>query len=166
MRVVVTSDTHIGRRRRSPIPAALLSACEGADLILHAGDVTDPAVLEELAGYAPLAAVHGNVDGWDMVERLPARRVVDVGGVDIGMVHDAGQAAGRAARLRGRFPSCRVVVFGHTHEPLCEWDAGLLLLNPGSPTERRRAPRHTYAELTVDDGDVAARIVPIDKDAP
>jgi len=163
---VVTADTHIGARRRGPLPRPLLRACSGADAILHCGDLVVADVLDELEACAPVYAVHGNVDGWDLVERLPARRVVDVGGVDVGMVHDAGRAAGRAARLRGRFPSCRVVVFGHTHEPLCEWDSGLLLLNPGSPTERRRAPRHTYAELTVDDGDVAARIVPIDKDAP
>jgi putative phosphoesterase len=165
VRLVVTGDTHLGARRRGPLPAPLLAACRGADLILHTGDLTEPAVLDELEAYAPVAAVLGNVDGWDLVDRLPERRVVEAGPVRIGMIHDPGQATGRAARLRAAFPGCRVVVFGHSHLPVCARDHDLLLLNPGSPTERRRAPFHSYAELTIQgDGAVDARIVPIEKD--
>jgi putative phosphoesterase len=165
VRIVVTGDTHVSPQRPRRLPEPLLAACSGADMILHAGDVMHEGVLQELAAYAPVAAVLGNMDGWDLVDRIPERRVVEAGGVRIGMVHDSGQTAGRAGRLRAAFPGCRVVVFGHSHLPVCEWDRDLLLLNPGSPTERRRAPYHSYAELTVTpDGEVEAYIIPIEKD--
>jgi putative phosphoesterase len=158
--LVVLSDTHLGARRHGPLPAPLLAACAHADLVLHAGDVTDPALLDELAAYAPLEAVLGNVDGFDLAARLPQSLVVDLGVARVGMLHDAGPERGRAERLVARFPSCGAVVFGHTHLPLCERQRGLLLLNPGSPTERRRAPHHAFALLDVgDDGSLDARIV-------
>lgn len=158
------SDTHIGGRRSGRVlPPALRRACEQADLILHGGDVTAPAVLDELEGYAPVQAVLGNVDGWDLAERLPEQRVVDLGVLRLGMVHDPGPERGRAARLAGRFPGCAIVVFGHTHLPECRTDGGVLLLNPGSPTERRRAPMHSYALLDVAaDGSFDARLVPLE----
>jgi putative phosphoesterase len=159
-RVVVTGDTHLGPRRRGPLPAALLAACAAADRILHTGDVMDVALLDELAALAPLDGVAGNCDGWDVAARLPAEQTLEIGGVQIGMLHDSGLASVRRELLRTRFPAARVVCFGHSHMPVCDDRDGLLLLNPGSPTERRRAPWHSYAELTIGPGEaVSAQIV-------
>jgi putative phosphoesterase len=158
--ILVVSDTHVGPARRQRLPAALLEHAREADLILHGGDVTDADVLLELAAYAPLHAVAGNCD--PLESRLPEQLVVELGGVRIGMLHDPGPEAGRRARLRARFPGCRVLIFGHTHLPVCADERGLLLLNPGSPTERRRAPEHSFAWLDLGaDGAIAARIVPL-----
>jgi putative phosphoesterase len=160
VRVLVTSDTHVGAARRSSLPAALLEHAESADAILHAGDLTDPELLLELGAYAPVSAVRGNCD--PLVPGLPERRIVELAGTAIGMVHDPGPESGRRARLRSWFPHCRVVVFGHTHLPVCEDEKGLLLLNPGSPTERRRAPFRSLALLHLDeDGTVLAELVPL-----
>ena len=160
VRVVVTGDTHLGPKRRGPLPAALLTACAEADRILHTGDVTDLALLDELGALAPLDGVAGNCDGWDVAARLPAAQTVEIGGVAVALIHDAGAERGRRERLRARFPGARVVCFGHSHLPVCEDQDGLLLLNPGSPTERRRAPWNSYAELVIGpDAAVEARIV-------
>jgi hypothetical protein len=162
LHVVVTGDTHVGSRRRGPLPSALLEACARADRILHTGDVTDLTLLDELTALAPLDGVAGNCDGWDVAGRLPTTRVVDIGGVGVALVHDPGPERGRRERLCARFPEARAVCFGHTHLPVCEDRAGVLLLNPGSPTERRRAPWHSYAELTIEPVDaLSARIVRI-----
>jgi putative phosphoesterase len=159
-RVIVTGDTHLGPRRRGSLPAALLAACAGADHILHTGDVTTAGLLDELAALAPLDGVAGNCDGWDVVARLPVEQTLEIAGVAIAMIHDSGRADVRRALLGAHFPGARVVCFGHSHLPLCEDRDGLLLLNPGSPTERRRAPWHSYAELTIGPGSaVDARIV-------
>jgi uncharacterized protein len=162
IRVVVTGDTHLGARRRRPLPAALLAACADADRILHTGDVTDAALLDELAALAPLDGVAGNCDGWDVAARLPVAQTVEIGGLALALVHDAGPDRGRRERLRARFPDARAVCFGHSHHPVCDDRDGLLLLNPGSPTERRRAPWHSYAELVIAPGGaLEARIVRI-----
>jgi putative phosphoesterase len=159
-RVVVTGDTHLGPRRRGPLPAALLAACAAADRILHTGDVIDPSLLDELAALAPLDGVAGNCDGWDVTARLPAEQTLEIGGTLIAMIHDAGRREVRRELLRARFPAARVVCFGHSHLPVCDDRDGLLLLNPGSPTERRRAPWRSYAELTIGPGSaLEARIV-------
>jgi uncharacterized protein len=150
--VVVTGDTHLGPRRRGPLPAALLAACAHADRILHTGDVTDAALLDELAALAPLDGVAGNCDGWDVAARMPVEQTVAIGGVAIALIHDSGPERGRRERLRTHFPGARVVCFGHSHLPVCDDSDGLLLLNPGSPTERRRAPWHSYAELAIGRG--------------
>jgi putative phosphoesterase len=158
--VVVTGDTHLGQRRHGPLPGVLLAACAGADRILHTGDVTDAGLLDELAALAPLDGVTGNCDGWDVAARLPAEQTVEIGALEVALVHDPGPERGRRERLRARFPGARAVCFGHTHLPVCDDRDGLLLLNPGSPTERRRAPWHSFAELTVGPGGaLAARIV-------
>jgi uncharacterized protein len=158
--VVVTGDTHLGPRRRGPLPPALLAACAAAGHILHTGDVTDAGLLDELAALAPLDGVAGNCDGWDVAARLPVEQVVEIGGLAIALVHDAGPERGRRERLHARFPGARAVCFGHTHLPVCDDRDGLLLLNPGSPTERRRAPWHSYAELALGPGpELTARIV-------
>ena len=118
---------------------------------------------EELESYGPVAAVYGNVDDAEVRAALPAVTSVDAGGVTIGLVHDAGPAKGRLARLRRRFPDADAVVFGHSHIPLHEEDAdGFQIFNPGSPTERRRAPRHTMGIATVADGGVSFELIDLD----
>ncbi|AHY45493.1 yfcE: phosphodiesterase, MJ0936 family [Rubrobacter radiotolerans] len=156
MRVVVLADTHLPRRAKR-LPEALTPHLEGADAILHAGDLMDLALLDELEDYAPTLAVRGNLDPPDV--RLPESRELELAGVRIAMIHDSGRKEGRARRMRRRFPDARVVVFGHSHIPLLEDDGALMLLNPGSPTDRRRQPQHTFALLDLADGEVEARIL-------
>ena len=155
MRVLVVSDTHLSAATLDRMPAEVWALADEADVILHAGDVVDPAVLAALGERAPTHAVLGNNDhGLGRV--LPEVWEGELGGVAVGMVHDSGPAAGRPARLRRRFPEARVVVFGHSHDPLVvEVDEGdLLLVNPGSPTQRRRQPAHTVALLELSAGEV------------
>ena len=110
-------------------------------------------MLEELQALGPpVWAVRGNVDSAELQARLPLSRVVEVGGARIAMIHDSGPAAGRLARMRRRFPDARAVVFGHSHLPLLETAGAFTIFNPGSPTERRRAPAHTMGEAVVEDG--------------
>jgi putative phosphoesterase len=145
--VAVISDTHLPRGARR-IPEACLERLRTVDLILHAGDVTTTPVLDELEALGPAVhAVHGNMDDAALRERLPATRIVEVGGLRIGMTHDAGPRAGREERLLRRFPGCAAVVYGHTHEPQVARVGESWILNPGSPTERRRAPVHTMLVL-------------------
>ncbi len=157
--VVVVSDTHL--RDRGPgggpargLPETLLDHLAGADLILHAGDVVEPGVLDRLRCYAPVHAVLGNNDQ-ALAGQLPHTAVVDVAGVSVGLVHDSGRSQGRASRLQRMFPGCPVVVFGHSHVPLAETGIdGQLLFNPGSPTQRRRQPHPTFGILELHSGRV------------
>jgi uncharacterized protein len=153
---VVIADTHIPSRARA-LPRPLVPHLERADLILHAGDLMDPALLAGLAAYAPVEAVRGNMDP----EGLPETLEIGFGGVRFAMIHDSGPKMGRRARMRRRFPDARVVVFGHSHIPLLEDEDGLMLLNPGSPTDRRRQPRYTFALLRVEGGEPRAEILPL-----
>jgi putative phosphoesterase len=157
--VVVLSDTHIRRGGKRRLPDSAYAHLERADVVLHAGDVVVPEVLDELGGFAPVHAVLGNND-LELAGLLPETLVLDLAGVPVAMVHDAGPAAGRAGRLHRLFPAARVVVFGHSHIP---WDAegvdGQLLFNPGSPTDRRAQPHHTLGTLDLDHGRVAAHAI-------
>jgi len=136
----------------------------GADLILHAGDVCTAAVLDELSGYAPVYVVLGNNDGQEVADwGAPDTLEIDIAGLPVAMVHDSGQASGRVARMRRRFPTARLVVFGHSHIPLDQAGDGFRIFNPGSPTDRRRQPHGTVGLLEFDDGGlVSARIIPVD----
>jgi uncharacterized protein len=125
---------------------------ERADLILHAGDVVAASVLRELEAYAPVEAVFGNMDDPALQAALPERRVVELEGVRVGLVHLPGPRAGREERMLSWFPGCDAVVYGHTHVPQLEQHRGVWILNPGSPTERRRAPARSLLVLTVDSG--------------
>lgn len=156
MLAAVIADTHIPRRAKG-LPESLLPHLERADLILHAGDLMDPALLDGLAGYAPVRAVRGNLDPPEA--GLPETLELEFGGVRVAMIHDSGPRRGRRRRMRRRFPEARVVVFGHSHVPLLEDADGLMLLNPGSPTDRRRQPEHTFALLRVEGGAVKAGIL-------
>ena len=158
MLVAVIADTHIPRRAKK-LPDALTPHLERADLILHAGDLMDPALLDELAVHAPIKAVRGNLDPPEA--ELPETVEFDFGGLSIAMIHNSGPKKGRRARMRRRFPEARVVVFGHSHIPWLEDEDGLLLLNPGSPTDRRRQPEYTFALLHAEGGEVWARILTV-----
>jgi len=151
VRIAVIADTHLPRGTRR-LPDACLRVLERVDLILHAGDFTAASVFEELRGFAPLEGVHGNMDERELRALLPERRELNVAGHRIGMVHDPGPRTGRAARLAAFFPGCDLVIYGHTHSPELVSSGDLLILNPGSPTERRRSPSHTMATITVSSG--------------
>ena len=152
MRIAVVSDTHMPRGRRR-IPDACVEAMRSAELILHAGDLSSIEVLEWFEGLGPpVHAVHGNVDSEEVRARLPESDLVTAGRARIGLVHDAGPAKGRLKRLRRRFADADAVVFGHSHLPLHEREEGFEIFNPGSPTERRRAPRASYGLLDIEPG--------------
>jgi putative phosphoesterase len=158
VRIGVISDTHVPSRAKA-IPAGVLQAFAGVELILHAGDVSVREALDELAALAPVRAVAGNVDDPALQAALPASLRFDAGGVTIGMVHDSGPAQGRRARMGRLFPGCRVVVFGHSHLPLVEDRDGLLLLNPGSACDPRRARVPSVAILEIARGGPTATLV-------
>ena len=161
MRLGIVSDTHLPRHRRE-IPQDCLKRLAAADAILHAGDFSELSVLAELQALGPpVHAVRGNVDSAELQARLPLTRVVEAAGTRIAMIHDSGPADGRLARMRRRFPDADAVVFGHSHIPLLESEAGFTIFNPGSPTERRRAPHHTMGIATVQDGRVAFELVQV-----
>ena len=160
--VLVVSDTHLDAEGLCRMPPAVWALAEAADAVLHAGDVVEQAVLDALAERAPVHAVLGNNDR-RLVGRLPEVRELELGGVVIGMVHDSGPAAGRAARLARRFPSADLVVFGHSHDPLVSREeGGPMLVNPGSPVQRRRQPVHTVAWLELARGAIErADLLPV-----
>jgi putative phosphoesterase len=161
MRIAIISDTHMPRGDRR-IPASCLDRCRDADAILHAGDLIDVPVLELLRGLGPpLHAIHGNVDTAAIRALLPARVEVELEGVRIGMIHAPGPAAGRLSRLRTAFPRCQAVVFGHTHMPEHGEQDGFQMFNPGSPTERRRAPLHTMGLARIADGAIAFELLAV-----
>lgn len=163
-KLVLLSDTHIPNRARD-LPGNLWQAIDAADLVIHAGDWVDAATLDALQSRShELLAVCGNNDGEDLRSRLPevARAVID--GVGIAVVHETGAAAGREQRMDAAFGDVDVLIFGHSHIP---WDsvtpAGMRLLNPGSPTDRRRQPVGTFMTVLVDDGELReVMLVPVE----
>jgi uncharacterized protein len=160
--IAVISDTHLPRGARR-IPDECVERLAAADLILHAGDFASVEALEEIEAIGPpLAAVHGNVDSTEVRSRLPAERTVDAGGVRIAMLHDAGPSRGRIERMRARFPDAAAVVYGHSHIPLHEEREGFQLFNPGSPTDRRRQPRHTMGLARVKNGRLSFELIALD----
>ncbi len=160
MRIAILADTHLPRGARR-LPEECLRLLERADLALHAGDFVSLDALRELEQLAPVAGVWGNMDEPRLRELLPERRVIEVGGLRIGIVHVPGPARGRHGRLVGMFPGCDGVVYGHTHVPEILEHESVRLVNPGSPTERRRAPARSMAVLTVAAGRARAELVPL-----
>ena len=153
MRLLIIADTHLPKRARD-LPDEVWEAAEAADVVLHAGDWVDVALLDELeARAARLVGVHGNNDGPALRSRLPEVARAELGGVRFAVVHETGGKAGREERCAAAYPDVDVLVFGHSHIP---WDTtaatGLRLLNPGSPTDRRREPYRTYLTATATGG--------------
>ena len=159
--VAVISDTHMPRGGRR-LPEAFVERIEAADLLVHAGDFMTVEVLRDLERIGPpLVGVHGNVDTEDLRRLLPAERIVAVEQARIALIHDAGASAGRLARMRRRFGDLAdAVVFGHSHLPLHEHaEDGFQIFNPGSPTERRRAPAHTMGLARVEGSTIAFELI-------
>ena len=162
MIVAVISDTHMPRGHRR-LPDACVERLKEADAILHAGDFMDLEVLQAIQALGPpVLAVRGNVDSSQLITRLPLMRTVRFEQVRIAMVHDAGPATGRLARLRQRFPDAHAAVFGHSHIPLHESRDGFQIFNPGSPTERRRSPHHTMGIATIQEDTVSFELITLD----
>lgn len=165
MKLLLISDTHVPKRARA-LPAPVLTAVDAADVVIHAGDWVDAATLDLLEQRARrLVGVWGNNDGPELRRRLPEVARVELDGVRFAVVHETGPAAGREARCERDYPDTDVLVFGHSHIP---WDtvspAGLRLLNPGSPTDRRRQPECTFLTAEVVDGRIAdVTLVPVDR---
>jgi putative phosphoesterase len=158
VQIAVLADTH-----SRTIPERCLERAGSADLVLHAGDLSAMSVLDELRALGPpVAAVHGNIDSADVRRALPERQVVEAAGVRIGLIHDAGPAKGRLRRMRLAFHDCDAVVFGHSHIPLHEEEGGFQIFNPGSPTDRRRQPRHSMGMARVAEGRVSFEHVWLD----
>ncbi|MFD3688984.1 metallophosphoesterase family protein [Nocardiopsis sp. NPDC058631] len=156
MRLLIISDTHLPKRARD-LPPQVWAQVERADAVIHAGDWCVPGALDALEERAArVVGVYGNNDGPELRERLPEVARETLGGVRFAVVHETGQAPGREKRCAERFPDTDVLVFGHSHIP---WDtsagSGLRLLNPGSPTDRRRQPHHTYMTVEAADGVLA-----------
>jgi hypothetical protein len=153
VRLLLIADTHVPKRARD-LPDRVWDEVARADVVVHAGDWVEPALLDALeARAARLVACWGNNDGEELRARLPERADVTLGGVRFTVVHETGGSGGRDSRMAKQYPNTDVLVFGHSHIP---WDStattGLRLLNPGSPTDRRRQPFCTYMTANVDDG--------------
>ncbi|BDI21966.1 metallophosphoesterase [Herbiconiux sp. L3-i23] len=154
-RLLLLSDTHLPKRAKD-LPAEVWDAVDRADVVVHAGDWVDEATLDHLhARSTQLLACYGNNDGDDLRARLPEVARAKIDGVRLAVVHETGSAQGREKRIDEGFPDTDLVVFGHSHIP---WDSttprGVRLLNPGSPTDRRRQPFCTYMSVVLDDGRV------------
>lgn len=162
IRAVVLSDTHVPRRARD-LPAELWAAIDAADVVIHAGDWLTASLVHTIASRARLVGVYGNNDGPDVRALLPEVARVTLGGVRVAVVHETGPVTGRERRMAAAYGDADLLVFGHSHIP---WDtttaSGLRLLNPGSPTDRRRQPTGTWVDATFDGGEVAVafRVVP------
>jgi uncharacterized protein len=163
VRLLLLADTHVPKRARE-LPAQVWAAVESADVVIHAGDWVDVSLLDELESRsARLIGVYGNNDGPQLRARLPEIATADLGGFAFAVIHETGARSGRESRIDRQFPQADVVVFGHSHIP---WDtvtpAGVRLLNPGSPTDRRRQPVATYTTASIRRGRLAdVELVPV-----
>lgn len=158
MKLGIVSDTHMPPRGQK-LPAALVEGLQGVDLILHAGDWTAPAVADMLEAIAPVDGVMGNNDGEEIFRRFGRKKILDIAGFRIGMIHGDGYGKTTEERARNAFLTDPVdaVIFGHSHTPFHQVEEGVLLFNPGSPTDKRRQPRFSYGIMELEDGSLTAR---------
>jgi len=156
MKVGVLSDTHL-RIPDEPFKRLMRERFSDVDALIHAGDIVSPAVLDYLSAWE-LYAVAGNMDGWNIAERLPEKRVVTLGGRDIGIIHGGGAPGGLEDRVLSAFDGVSCVVFGHSHNPVNKVKNGVLLFNPGSPTDARYTKKNSIGFLTIDE-DITGEIV-------
>jgi putative phosphoesterase len=160
--IAIISDTHLPRTSRA-LPDACVQRLKAADLIVHAGDFSALAVLEELKALGPVVGVHGNTDDALLRATLPESTLIPAAGHKLAVVHDAGTAQGRLRRLTARFPGADAVIFGHSHIPLHERAPdGFQIFNPGSPTDRRRQPRHTMGVCHLRSGQLEFELIDLD----
>ncbi|WP_409299024.1 metallophosphoesterase family protein [Peribacillus sp. SCS-26] len=164
MKIVVLSDTHMPRKGRV-LPDQLKTELGNCELIIHGGDWKTLDVYEELSAYGEVRGVHGNVDGEDIKKLFPEKIIVESGGVRIGVTHGHGKGLTTERRARAAFVDEEVhaVIFGHSHIPLLKKEGGILIFNPGSPTDKRRQPRYSFGILTIEEGTVSARHVFFEK---
>jgi uncharacterized protein len=159
MIVSIIADTHIPKRAKD-LPAGAYELIGRSDAVIHAGDILTNEFLKKLSNMVPVYAVLGNND---IGVTLPETLELELDGINIAVIHDAGPRNGRRNRMKMRFPNARIVVYGHSHIPECTDESGLLLFNPGSPTDRRRQPEHTMGLLKIAEGDFEASIVKLPK---
>jgi len=148
-RIGVISDTHVPEYKA--LPEATWTHFAGVELIIHAGDLSQLSILDELETLAPVRAVQGNIEEQEVMRALPIKRELLVGGLRIGVVHILGNARNRASAARQEFPTARCVIFGHSHDPYNQEHDGQLLFNPGSANDRRRQPACSLGLMTIDD---------------
>ncbi len=153
MRIGVISDTHIPTRA-DRLPEAIFHHFKGVDLVLHAGDIEDIMVIYDLEEIAPVKAVVGNMDPYELREELPVKRIVKAGGINIGLIHGWGEPEGLPKRVLEAFlgENVQCIVFGHSHQPFNQEIQGILLFNPGSPTDRVFAPYNSIGILHIEKG--------------
>ena len=162
MLIAVISDTHMPRGSRR-LPERCVELLGSADAVIHAGDISTAEELRKLESMGPpVHAVHGNVDSTELRAELPAELVLELGGATIAVLHDAGPRRGRLERLAARFPDADAAIFGHSHLPLHERRDGFQIFNPGSPTERRRAPTRSMGLMRAAGGGVEFQLVELD----
>ncbi|MBI5190191.1 MAG: metallophosphoesterase family protein [Nitrospirae bacterium] len=161
MKICCVSDTHISGGM-GKLPQRIYEDFKGCDLILHAGDITSLDVIEDLKLIAPVTAVAGNMDGWDVSERLPEKQILQAGRFRIGLTHGCCRVPGMEERILGYFENDNVdcIVYGHSHQPKVAYVGGVLMVNPGSPTDKTYAPYNSYAVIHVGE-ELTAEIVRI-----
>jgi uncharacterized protein len=160
VRLAVIADTHMTAAGGRRLPDRCVELIAASDLVVHGGDIMTPEALAEIEAIGPpVRAVTGNMDGWDLRARFPEADEIELEGATLAVVHDAGPAAGRLERMRRRFPAADAVVFGHSHIPLHERAEDFQIFNPGSPTERRRAPSHSMGLAQVEGGRIEFELV-------
>ena len=154
MRIIITSDTHIKENSKArKLPDKLLVACDSADLVIHAGDWQSPCVYNELSQYAEVKGVCGNVDGEDMKRLFSEREIIEANGKRIGIVHGHGEKNTTEKRAIEAFVQDEVdiIIFGHSHIPMIRYAGKTLLINPGSPTDKRKMPYYSFAILEIEE---------------
>jgi putative phosphoesterase len=161
--IAIISDTHLPRGSRT-LPGECVERLRAAELIVHAGDFSQIEILEELKAFGPVVAVYGNTDDALLRAALPEAASIPVGDhLTLAVIHDAGPAPGRLRRLRARLPEADAVIFGHSHIPLHERASdGFQIFNPGSPTDRRRQPRHSMGVCRIEHGRLAFELIDLD----
>ncbi|MBX9695659.1 MAG: metallophosphatase family protein [Cyanobacteria bacterium] len=155
MIVAVISDTHVPNRAKD-LPEEAYELIDSSDMLIHAGDMLTKDFLARLEKRLPVSAVRGNND---VDLQLPETLELTLDDVNVAVIHDSGPSKGRRERMQSRFPNARIVIYGHSHIPECSDEGGLLLLNPGSPTDRRRQPYFTMALLELKEGEISAEII-------
>lgn len=160
MKIGVLSDTHV--TSAAEIPAEAIESIRGVDMILHAGDIVALSVIDELRTIADVHAVCGNMDPTVTRQELPSKTTIQAGGRRIGLVHGSGAPLGLHQRVRVLFDDVDAIVFGHSHRPMSEMVDGVLMFNPGSPTDVRFAPYRSLGILNIEGDKILGAIVRLD----